>query len=86
MDANYNPWLNGDASWVDGKHDNGIVKVTIDTRLSVVDIDYSNNNGYNLQGNDADEFIKAVCWRATHERPSLSYSANVTDYVMENYF
>lgn len=86
MDKDYNPWLNGDASWINGKHDNGYVKVEIDTALSFVDIDYPDGMGYNLQGDEADEFIKAVSWRATHEKPNLTFSANVCEYAMENYF
>lgn len=84
--AEYNPWLNGDASWVNGKSDNGYVVVTIDTALSTVDIDYGDNNCYFLQGEEADDFIKAVCWRSVVERPNICFSANVCEYAMENYF
>lgn len=81
----YNPWLNGDASWLNGIHDNGHVRVEIDTLYSTVSIDYPDGMGYFLQGDEADEFVKQVAWNATMVNTHLSFSANVLDYV-ENYY
>lgn len=62
----YDPWMNGDASWINGKYQNvcGYANVEINTSLSYVDImpiDGNEENEYFLQGDDADQAIREIC-------------------------
>ena len=60
----YDPFLNGDASYIDGSYDipDGY-HVDIDTSLGTVSIEDPENedNGYFLQGDEADDLIKDIC-------------------------
>lgn len=60
----YDPWTNGDASYIDGSYDISYgYHVDIDTSLGTVSIEDPENedNGYFLQGDEADDLIKDIC-------------------------
>lgn len=60
----YNPWMNGDASYIDGSYDIPYgYHVEIDTSLGTVAIDDPQNEdgGYFLQGDEADDLISDIC-------------------------
>lgn len=68
MPEDYNPWLNGAASYFDGVYDLGDCKVTIVSGLSSVSVDYpfeypEIGDGWYFQGAESDELIKNMCWR-----------------------
>lgn len=75
----YNPWLNGDASWLDGKHNGNGIVVDIDTAYSTVSVETYFGNIF-LQGDVADNLIKELAWTATNIRPNKSFSDNVIEY------
>lgn len=75
----YNPWLNGDASWLNGKHNGHGIVVDIDTANSTVSVEHYSDN-YFLQGDEADELIKELAWTATNIHPNKSFSDNVIEY------
>lgn len=59
----YNPWLNGDACYMDGKYDIPYgYHVEINSGLGYVAIDNPNNpdESYFLQGDEADDLIKQI--------------------------
>ena len=64
-EEDYNPWNNGDASYLNGEYDIPYgFHVEINTDYSTVAIDDSNGNeeeSYFLQGNEADDLIKKIC-------------------------
>ena len=62
---NYDPWINGDASWIDGKYEDvcGYWNVEINTNLSYVSLEPKDGNTeyeYFLQGDEADNAIKEI--------------------------
>lgn len=76
----YNPWLNGDASWLNGEHEGNGIKVEVNSSYSYVSITIDGEE-LCLQGDEADEFIKATAWRATQIEPNKTFSENIIDYV-----
>lgn len=61
----YNPWMNGDASYIDGNYDIEYgFHVEIDTRYSTVSIEKPDDeeNSYFLQGDEADDLIKQIAY------------------------
>ena len=60
----FNPWLDGTASWIDGDYDVNGRHVKIDTKYSTVAIDDQDENeeeSYFLQGDEADNLISDIC-------------------------
>lgn len=57
----YNPWLNGDASYFNDTFDIKGYHVTIDTKYSTVEIIIDDSEEYFLQGYEADDLIKEIC-------------------------
>jgi hypothetical protein len=58
----YDPWMNGDASWINGHYSicDGYFDVDINTSLSYVAIEGQEGEDYYLQGYEADELIKQI--------------------------
>lgn len=59
----YNPWLNGDASWIDGKYDFDDMTVEVNTKYSYVAIDSKSGDSereYFFQGDEADDIISQI--------------------------
>lgn len=75
----YNPWLNGDASWLNGKHNGNGIVVDIDTANSTISVETYFSN-YFLQGDEADNLIKELAWTATYIHPDKTFSDNVIEY------
>ena len=63
LTSDYNPYLNGDASYFNGKFETASgYYVEINTSLSYVDIeDERSGESYFLQGDEADELIAKIC-------------------------
>ena len=63
LSSDYNPYLNGDASYMNGKFDvcDGYYQVEINTSLSYVSINGEGGEDYFLQGDEADELISQIC-------------------------
>lgn len=63
LSSNYNPYLNGDASYFNGSFytTDGYYHVEINTSLSYVDIESEGDENYFLQGDEADELISKFC-------------------------
>lgn len=76
----YNPWLNGDASWLNGKHNGNGIVVDIDTAYSTISVEIDNGDEYFLQGDEADNLIKELAWTATNIYPNKPFSDNVIEY------
>lgn len=61
----YDPYLNGDASWLDGEYDIPYgYHVEIDTKygtVSIEDEEGGEESSYFLQGDEADDLIKQIC-------------------------
>ena len=62
LSSDYNPYMNGDASWINGKYQgiNGYWDVDINTSLSYVSIEGDGGEDYFLQGDEADELIYKI--------------------------
>ena len=79
----YNPWMNGDASWINGEYDIPYgFHVVIDTRYGTVSIDNTEDeeNSYFLQGDEADDLIVDICkyWK---KHPNLNTEQAVNDVI-----
>jgi hypothetical protein len=63
LTSDYNLFLNGDASYMNGKFDvcDGYYHVEINTSLSYISIEGENGEDYFLQGDEADELITQIC-------------------------
>jgi len=63
LTSNYNPHLNGDASYMNGKFDvcDGYYHVEINTSMSYVSIEGEGGEDYFLQGDEADKLITQIC-------------------------
>ena len=61
--SDYNPYLNGDASYMNGNFDvcNGYYHVEINTSMSYISIKGEQGEDYFLQGDEADELITQIC-------------------------
>lgn len=84
--SDFNPWLNGVASYISGKFEGKGIRVEIDTRLSIVDMSADCGDHYYFQGEEADDVIKEICWRATSQYPNESFADNVINYFNERLF
>ena len=82
----YNPWLNGDASYANGKFEGKGIKVEIDTRLSFLHMSADCGDEYTFQGDEADDVIKEICWRAVSEHTEETFADNVINYFNERLF
>ena len=61
--SDYNPWMNGDASFINGKYEvcDGYYQVEINTSMSYVAIEGEGGEDYFLQGDEADQLISRIC-------------------------
>ena len=79
----YNPWMSGDASWINGEYDIPYgFHVAIDTRYGTVAIEdpEDEENSYFLQGDEADDLIVDICkyWK---KHPDLNAKQAVNDVI-----
>ena len=83
MPKDYNPWIEGIASYINGKFDGKGINVEIDTELSIVNVVVDGGEEYAFQGDEADELIKGICWRASEICPTETFEDNVINFFNE---
>ena len=85
--GSYDPWMNGDASWIDGKHEMKCGwSVGIDTRHSFMSaVDEYNRELFHLQGDEADNMIKEIAWHWSRSECTMDVAVEdiVFAYVNE---
>lgn len=83
MPKDYNPWIEGIASYINGKFDGKGIEVDINTSLSFINVVVDADAEYTYQGEDADEIIKEICWRCSEIYPTMTFEDNIIDYFNE---
>ncbi len=84
--ANYNPWLNGDTSYLNGKFNGKGINVEINTSLSYIAVNDNLGTDLYFQGDEADEIIKEIAYYSTHCYPKITFHDNVIKYFFDRLY
>lgn len=84
MPKEYNPWIEGIASFINGAFDGMGIEVEINTSLSFISVKIDEEN-YTFQGDDADEIVKEICWRCSELHPTETFEDNIIHYFNERF-